>query len=109
MATNLITGLGGPAGFGENALAVGDDNSSGFIDLRQLFPRGINVFGVVYQGLFVNNNGNVSFGVPVGSASTTVLASGNRTIIAPFLADVDTRGGAFAPSPGGTSTGANRV
>ena len=109
MATNLMTGLGGPAGFGENALSVGDDNSSGFIDLRQIFPRGINVFGVVYQGLFVNNNGNVSFGAAIGSARNTALAPGSRPIIAPFLSDVDTRGGAFAPSPGGTSTGANRV
>jgi hypothetical protein len=109
MATHLVTGLGGPAGFGENALSVGDDNSSGFIDLRQIFPRGINVFGVVYQGLFVNNNGNVSFGVPIGSASRSAFAPGSRPVIAPFLSDVDTRGGAFAPSPGGTSTGANRV
>lgn len=109
MASNLATGLGGPAGFGENALAVGDDNSSGFIDLRQIFPRGINVFGVVYQGLFVNNNGSVSFGVPIGGVGSSVLAAGNRPLIAPFLADVDTRGGAFAPSPGGTSTGANQV
>ncbi len=109
MASNLVTGLGGPAGFGEHALDVGDDNSSGFIDLRQIFPRGINVFGVVYQGLFVNNNGSVSFGDPVGGVGASVLAAGSRPIIAPFLADIDTRGGAIAPSPGGTSTGANRV
>jgi len=27
MATNLVTGLGGPAGFGENVLPVGDDRA----------------------------------------------------------------------------------
>ncbi len=109
MATNLVTGLGGSAGFGENVVPIGDDNSTGFIDLRPIFPRGINVFGVVYQGLFVNTNGSVSFGTPVGAASDILQTAGSPAAFAPFLGDVDTRGGAIATSPGGTSTGANRV
>lgn len=63
------------------ALPASDDDSAA---APIGFP--INFGGVTYTELFVNNNGNVTFGAPVFS-----LAGIRQTIIAPFLADVDTR------------------
>ncbi len=61
MATTLINGLGGAPGFGENALVRSDDGSSTFIDLTPVLPGGLNFFGQLFTGLWVNNNGSVSF------------------------------------------------
>jgi hypothetical protein len=48
----LINGLGGPAGFGEQfALNIGDDNSSGFVDVTSIFPAGMNFFGTYLRWL----------------------------------------------------------
>jgi Nidogen-like/PEP-CTERM motif len=77
------------AGYDSLTLAANDDGSTGAI------PMGfsINYFGTNYSDAFVNNNGNITF----GSALSTFTAGGLTTalgkkIIAPFWADVDTRG-----------------
>jgi hypothetical protein len=57
----------------------------------------------------VNNNGNVTFTGPNSTYTPGSITAGSNPIIAPFWADVDTRGGAVAPSPGGDSTGSNLV
>ena len=108
-APNLINGLGGPAGFGSNLLAVGDDNSSSAISLSSVFANGLDYFGTTYTSIFINNNGNLTF----GSASSTftpfqITASTGIPIIAPYFADVDTGGGAGV-STGGNATGSDRV
>lgn len=105
----LVNDLGGERGFGEQILARNDDGSTNFIDLTSVFGSGINFFGQVFTGLFVNNNGNVTFTNPLGQFTPTAItgASSFGPIIAPFFADVDTRGGAVSPTPGGTSTGSN--
>ena len=59
----------------------------------------LNFFGVNQSQLFVNNNGNITF----GSAQSTFTPSAlngptTRPIIAPFFADVDTRTGGTPPS-----------
>jgi hypothetical protein len=91
----LVNGLGGPAGFGANALAVGDDNSSSAIDITSVFgPQGINFFGHNYTSLYINNNGNITFAAPTGQFTPSQITAGaNNPIIAPFWADVDTRAG----------------
>src|SRR6185369_8621844 len=88
----------------------GDDNSSGFIDVSSIFPGGMNFFGTTYNGFYINNNGNITFGSPLGTYTPFALtgATGNP-IIAPFFADVDTRGAVGNTSPGGNSTGTNLV
>lgn len=90
---SLMTGLGGQAGFGEGVLEYNDDGSTGVIDISGAFPRGLQYFGQRYTSMYVNNNGTITFG---GATSTYTPArfpvSGNR-MIAPFWADVDTRGG----------------
>lgn len=110
MTTELANGLGGEAGFGENALARTDDGSSSFIDLAPVLPAGLNFYGFVFTGLWVNNNGSVSFAAPASSFTpTAITGSTANPLITPFWADVDTRAGATAPTQGGTSTGSNRV
>lgn len=109
-ADPLISGLGGSAGFGENVLQANDDQSTGAINITSVFPQGLDFFGESYQSLFVNNNGNVTLNESL-STFTPFAITGvtSNPIIAPFFADVDTRGTFGNTSPGGTSTGSNRV
>ncbi len=106
----LINGLGGDAGFGEQVLTANDDRSTGEIDVSEIFEDGLNFFGREFTSLWINNNGGVTFNGPRGAFTPTVITENNNNPeITPFFADVDTRGGAIEPSPGGTSTGSNLV
>jgi hypothetical protein len=106
---DLVTGLGGAEGFGENQLLANDDGSTGAIDITAVFGGGINLFGHVYNQLFVNNNGNITFNGPLGAFTPSQITAGSdNPIIAPFWADVDTRGGA-GTATGGNATGANKL
>jgi hypothetical protein len=108
---DLINGLGGSAGFGENSLGRNDDGSSAAIDITSVFgTAGLNFFGTTFHSLYINNNGNITFGHS-NSAYTPLQITGGvgNPIIAPFWADVDTRGGDTAATPGGNSTGSNLV
>ena len=78
MAT-MNSGLGGPAGYGENVFSTtpktagGNDDGSILVDITSVFgPGGIDYFGTSYTGLYVNSNGNISF----GSANTDYQTSG---------------------------------
>jgi hypothetical protein len=106
----LVGGLGGAAGFGESSLPRGDDASTGFISLASAFPQGLTFLGRTFTGLYVNTNGSITLAAPSGAFTPTAItgATGNP-IIAPFWADVDTRGGATAATPGGNSLGTNLV
>lgn len=76
--------------FTANVLGANDDGSTGLVTL----PFALNYFGTTYSNLYVNNNGNVSFGTPVGTYTPSGVAGGyaGAPIISPFFADVDTRG-----------------
>lgn len=89
--TTLISGLGGPAGYGTQCLGENDDGSSNAIDITPFFPSGLNFFGTTQTRLFVNTNGNVTFagGLPTYTPDPFPVAA--RPMIAPFWADVDTR------------------
>jgi hypothetical protein len=89
----LMFGLGGTADLGEGSLAPNDDGSSAFIDLSSAFPVGLRFYGMVYPGVYVNNNGNISFGAPLGAftASAFPLAASQPAMIAPWWGDFDTR------------------
>jgi Ca2+-binding RTX toxin-like protein len=106
---NLINGLGGTAGFGENQLTRNDDSYASNIDITSVFgASGLNFFGTNYTSISVNNNGNITLG---GSGQSTYtpygMQSSTRAMIAPFFADVDTRGNTVAATTGGTSQGSN--
>lgn len=89
----LISGLAGNAGYGIPALSHGDDNSSNPIDITSVFgPEGINFFGHSYTSIYINNNGNITFGAPSSTFTPTQIDAGfGNPIIAVFWADVDTR------------------
>ena len=100
---------------GTSSLAANDDSSSIY---RRLIVNlsspstaigfTVNFFGTNYTNLFANNNGNVTFGNPLGLHTPFGLTTATaRPIIAPFLlpfcslfapffADVDTRSPASA-------------
>jgi VCBS repeat-containing protein len=92
--SGLVSDIGGGAGYGNLALPAGDDNSSGAIDITSVFGAdGVNFFGTHYTSLYVNNNGNITFGSPSGTYTPLTIDAGlNNPIIAAFWADVDTRG-----------------
>ena len=72
-----------------HTLAANDDESTGLLNLGFT----VNFFGNLYDQLFVNNNGNVSFGASVGEFTPDGLsAPGHFPTLAPFWADVDTSG-----------------
>ncbi|OLP62356.1 hypothetical protein BJF93_23665 [Xaviernesmea oryzae] len=81
------------APIGSNTISANDDGSSNFIDVRSIFTGGINFFGHQFNGLYVNNNGNVTFGNSLYRYTPNDIGGdSNLSIIAPFWADVDTRG-----------------
>lgn len=78
-----------PDGSYSLALAPNDDGYSSLINL----PFSFNFYGTSYTSLYINNNGNVTFGSGLSSYSSSAFPSANNKIIAPFWADVDTRAG----------------
>ncbi len=70
------------------AMGPNDDFSSALINL----PFDFNLYGVPYNTCYVNNNGNVSFGTPYGTYSADPFPTAGFSMLAPFWADVDTRG-----------------
>lgn len=83
----VVTTGGGNASNVGQADGRNDDGFAGAVNLG----FSVNLFGNSYNSLFINNNGNVTFGAglaafnPVGPTATSV------PIIAPFFGDVDTR------------------
>jgi Nidogen-like/Carboxypeptidase regulatory-like domain/HYR domain len=82
---SAITSLSGCTA---NTLPANDDGSTAAVSL----PFPVNFFGTTYQSLFVNNNGNVTFNGPLPTYTPFGLLATNIPMIAPFFADVDTRG-----------------
>src|SRR5437764_4589142 len=80
----------------DTLLATGDDNSSAAISLSTPFA----FFGTAHSSLFVNNNGNITFGSPLSTFTPFAFPSMDQ-IIAPYFADVDTGGG--VPPNGGNA------
>jgi len=92
-AAPLLAGLGGPADYGGFNLPGNDDGSSAEIDIRMAFPSGLRFFGMTFTSLYVNNNGNVSFGGANGTFTPMAFPVSDLRMIAPWWGDVDTRGG----------------
>jgi hypothetical protein len=84
-----------------NVLPANDDNSTGLISL----PFMINFYGRHFSGLYVNNNGNVTFNEALRQWTPYRFSEASRPIMAPFLADVDTRGGKREEGGGGGGGG----
>jgi hypothetical protein len=99
-AVTLSTAVQDGSGCQANTLAANDDGSTGEVQL----PFTINFFGNSYSNLWVNNNGNVTFDGPLNTYTPFSITSTTPPIIAPFLADVDTRGPGSGLVTYGTTT-----
>ena len=88
-------------GFTANTLAANDDNSTGAVNIG----FNINFFGVMTNQCFVNNNGNITLNNALAAFTPFGLTTAlGEPIIAPFFADVDTRGAGNTPLTYGTDT-----
>ncbi len=56
-----------------------------------MFEDGIQIGDTRYSSLFVNTNGNITFGEGFGDYTPSDISANGLSIIAPFWADVDTR------------------
>ena len=89
------------SGFNTGTLPANDDDST------DLVPFGFSVkfFGETFGGAFVNNNGNLTLDAPLPEFTPFGLTATERSIIAPFFADVDTRVGNVVTFGSGTVNG----
>jgi PKD repeat protein len=90
----LMSAVRPTAGFTLTDLGIGDDKSfptTGTAGVSLGFSSAINFFGGFYNGVFVNNNGNISLGARNTFYSNVNLDSLPARVIAPFYANVDTR------------------
>jgi len=99
---SLVSGLGGPQGYGEQTLYVNDDGYSTGINVSGIFPNGLNYFGTTQNTIYVNNNGNITFSGGVYTYTPIPFPISSQPMIAPYWGDVDTRGSQ-------PCTGCNRV
>lgn len=96
----MNSGLGGPAGYGENVysttpkVAGNVDDGSISIDLTSVFgAQGINFFGTNYTSLFLNSNGLITFDAAETAYTPVGIAGFTEPAIAPFWSDVDVNKG----------------
>lgn len=94
-------------GFNQAILPANDDGSTDLVPLG--FTDGpIVFFGQTYNHLYVNNNGNVTFDNRLSTYTPFSLLSTTHPMIAPFFADVDTRGQGSGLTSYGLGTFAGR-
>lgn len=72
-----------------NGIAPDYRNDDGSVILP--LPFDFCFYGESFTGVYVNNNGNVSFNAPYNTYSSDSFPSSNFKMIAPFWADFDTR------------------
>jgi hypothetical protein len=92
-----------PPGYDAHSLPAEDDAPS----VQASLGFTANFFGVQASQVYINNNGNITFGQPLSQFTPTGLDSNNGgiPIIAPFFADVDTRVGPVVTYGTGTLCG----
>ena len=95
MAT-MTSGLGGPAGYGENVFSTSTltsgnmDDGSILVDVTSVFgPTGVDYFGTDYTGIYINTNGLITFDSAETAYTPVGIDGYNSPAIAPFWSDVD--------------------
>ncbi|MGR3377338.1 nidogen-like domain-containing protein [Salipiger abyssi] len=86
--------------YGANVLYRNDDGNSGAIDITSIFEEGLMIDGVTYTNVYVNTNGNITFGGGLSTYTPSGITGAGREIIAPYWADVDTRDPDEGSNPG---------
>jgi hypothetical protein len=86
LGPNIVTTGGGN---GANVGEADGRNDDGFMALALGFD--FTFFGNTYSSLYINNNGNVSFGAGIDAFVPTGPTGVDAPIISPFFGDVDTR------------------
>jgi Ca2+-binding RTX toxin-like protein len=89
-----------PPGCRALSLAKNDDGSSG----EEPLGFTLDFYGVEYDSLWVNNNGNVTFDDSMSTYTPFDVVATTRVLIAPFFADVDTRPPESGPVTYGATT-----
>ena len=108
LALMAAPALAGPvdAGFRSTVIPANDDGSFGPSVNTGL---NLNFFGTTYNDVYVNNNGNITFNSNLGTFTPFGLSGPlGQPIIAPFFADVDTRGAGSGLTSFGDGTYAGR-
>ena len=82
-----------------NGVAPCDRNDDGFTEVM-LTGWSFDFFGTSYDRIFINNNGNVSFGQGFSAFTASGFPVNNFPMVAPFWGDVDTRNSS-SPSTAG--------
>jgi hypothetical protein len=85
LGPNIVTTGGGATA---NTGQADGRNDDGYMALDLGFN--VTFFGTTYTSLFINNNGNVSFGSGISAYVPTGPTGANDPVISPFFADVDT-------------------
>jgi gliding motility-associated-like protein len=70
------------------AMAPNDDGSTSLLTI----PFNFCLYGTNYTTLYINNNGNISFGSAYSTFSSNPFPDPAYIMVAPFWGDVDTRG-----------------
>jgi hypothetical protein len=86
LGPNIVTTGGGSAANVGDASGRNDD---GFMALNLGFD--VTFYGTTYNSLYINNNGNVSFGSGISAYVPSGPTGANAPVISPFFGDVDTR------------------
>jgi hypothetical protein len=87
--TQMVTTGGGSA---PNVGDPGGRNDDGFRGPINFGYTLSNFFGQSYTQFFLNNNGNITFGNGLAAFTPAGPQGASQPVIAPFFADVDTRG-----------------
>lgn len=94
MAT-MNSGLGGPAGYGENKFSTtpkfSGDNDDGNvqIDITSVFDGGMNFFGTTYTEIYLGVNGIITFGGSHDNDNDDGFGVINLPALVPFYSDLD--------------------
>ncbi|MFX0546040.1 Hint domain-containing protein [Roseovarius sp. S1116L3] len=94
MAT-MNSGMGGPAGYGENAFSstrkFSGDNDDGNvkIDITSVFSGGMNFFGTTYSEIYLGVNGIITFGGSHDNDNDDGFPVIDLPALVPFYSDLD--------------------
>jgi hypothetical protein len=102
----LLTGFGGSTGYGPDSQCMHPTDDGSYagpgaregdapvaVDLTAAFPRGLYFYNRELRAMYVNANGNVTFAAALATGTPSPFPVADQPMVAPWWADVDTRGG----------------